>query len=425
MHSYKKVKGSKTYLIAKIGKSIKFNENSWSLIGGDNEITIFCKAVAQSHPDDKFIMISSTDYDESIPNLFKIYNKGAANYTVEHVKNALEGIKIDGIIVFSGLMSTGTMENSGLFTRASYKAGTNIQRKGLECFYNYCGPIVKYLNDTNLPWMQITTDPRHFKETLDLLNSPIKVLSQFGESHDFTHVKTLGADQEIVKDTVYCENAGVQQLCLCADNSVDTDFSERTEFNIFMNEGMTKNSRYNAVNEFIFSWCDNCGVYGKWTSEAMLNDSRFKAAIRMMDIPDVVKRTKYTFIVPIKKGWVTAKYLEMLQKGILPFMHPDYDSQHVSGLPEFLYVGSPIDLQQKIAFLEANPDEYVKLLTACQELVTSFNTWRFCEDIMNKTPKANVQGTEMTLEIAHKVQELDKKNTDLPEDNGTEALTEW
>ena len=79
-------------------------------------------------------------------------------------------------------------------------------------------------------------------------------------------------------------------------------------------------------------------------------------------LSNYLKDVKYTFIIPIQKGWVTAKFWEMINYGIIPFMHPYYDQQKHIPCPDFLRVNSPEELLEKINYLEDNPEEYKKLL---------------------------------------------------------------
>jgi phosphoglycolate phosphatase-like HAD superfamily hydrolase len=65
---------------------------------------------------------------------------------------------------------------------------------------------------------------------------------------------------------------------------------------------------------------------------------------------------------------VTSKYAEMLHYGIIPFLHPSYDTQF-NVFPEghFIRCKSPEDLKKKIDFLNENPEQYKKLFYSLQE----------------------------------------------------------
>jgi predicted CoA-binding protein len=78
----------------------------------------------------------------------------------------------------------------------------------------------------------------------------------------------------------------------------------------------------------------------------------------------MLPRVKYTFCIPIKKGWVTAKFWEMAHYGIIPFLHPTYDEQKHLDVPAFLRVKDSKELFDKIKFLEENTEAYDQLRDA-------------------------------------------------------------
>ena len=48
--------------------------------------------------------------------------------------------------------------------------------------------------------------------------------------------------------------------------------------------------------------------------------------------------------------------------GIIPFFHPGYDTEKILPVPDILRINSPEDMWEKIDYLEANPEEYQKVL---------------------------------------------------------------
>jgi hypothetical protein len=81
---------------------------------------------------------------------------------------------------------------------------------------------------------------------------------------------------------------------------------------------------------------------------------------------DVLPRLKYTVIIPIKRGWVTAKYWEMAHYGIVPFMHPEYDMQRHVPCPDYLRLNSPMDLAKRVRELNADEDKLGKVLAGVE-----------------------------------------------------------
>ena len=99
------------------------------------------------------------------------------------------------------------------------------------------------------------------------------------------------------------------------------------------------------------------------------NDHRFKGPKKFNDLQSMLPNVKYTFCIPIKKGWCTAKFWEMAHYGIIPFLHPTYDEQDNLKCPEILRVKDSADLFQKIEYLESNEDAYNNLRNELDKLL--------------------------------------------------------
>ena len=142
--------------------------------------------------------------------------------------------------------------------------------------------------------------------------------------------------------------------------------------------------RWNPVKEFIVDQNIKCDIYGKWDQEIKDEFPEwFKGETRIEKKTDELLATKYTFCVPIKKGMVTSKYAEMLHYGIIPFLHPSYDTEfNVFPEKHFIRCSSPEDLKKKIKFLEENPDAYKKLFYNLQNkyMKDSYYTGEFLDN---------------------------------------------
>jgi hypothetical protein len=124
-------------------------------------------------------------------------------------------------------------------------------------------------------------------------------------------------------------------------------------------------------------------IYGKWDERFTKGFSQFQGYRTPEEIDAVFKKTKYTLIIPIRPHWVTSKYAEMLRVGVVPFFHPDYDTQY-SVLPKdhYLRVKTPQELFEKIEELEANPEKRIKIVKELQ--------FRFLQGVRKGTFLANV-----------------------------------
>ena len=74
-------------------------------------------------------------------------------------------------------------------------------------------------------------------------------------------------------------------------------------------------------------------------------------------------------VVSIKPGFVTCKPWEMINFGIIPFLHPTYDTNNLLQFPEWLHVKNAEDFKNKVNFLENNPDKYMQLREYLQEML--------------------------------------------------------
>ena len=171
-------------------------------------------------------------------------------------------------------------------------------------------------------------------------------------------------DQNYVKNAVPSVYAGMEKMFLI-DREIQT--TEKTiNFMMVLNEGNNGvKSRYPMLKEYVLDSMEDVAIYGKWDEKTIGQDPRFKGAVKFEELQKILPSVKYTFIIPIKKGWVTAKYVEMIASGIIPFFHPTYDEQGHCRVPEFVRIKSPKELHEKIEYLNNNPDEYERILSEC------------------------------------------------------------
>ena len=131
------------------------------------------------------------------------------------------------------------------------------------------------------------------------------------------------------------------------------------KFMIVCNEG--RPSRYKDLKKYILDNVEDVDIYGKWDEKILNNDERFKGPKKFNDLQAMLPNVKYTFCIPIKKGWCTAKFWEMAHYGIIPFLHPTYDEQNNLKCPDILRIKDSQDLFDKIELLENNKEFYNNL----------------------------------------------------------------
>lgn len=381
--------------IGKVGKSILFDSNKWGAIGGDNEAPIFYENLFHNNPDVDFYLVGVSDFTRldrkeqerinkhgNVHDVWEHFNewrKGYDNdergerifYMQDWMKNAAP--KFDAGLFFMGPTATSNVWGKARKVTEPDKLASPLM---MQC--KYAGPVVDFINETGMPYAIILNDPRFFPAQMrDLFHRPKVILSQYNEVINHRAWKAY-ADMEMTHVKIPAEYKAMETIFLIGKergkaivdtpstlDSFFTDAVERKEgekdinFMIVCNEG--RPSRYNDLKKYILDHVEEVDIYGKWDERTIGDDVRFKGPKKFNDLQEMLPRVKYTFCIPIKKGWVTAKFWEMAHYGIIPFLHPTYDEQDNLKCPEFLRVKDSADLFKKIQFLEDNPDAYETL----------------------------------------------------------------
>jgi hypothetical protein len=380
--------------VGKIGKSIQFRASGGGRVdkqmtSGGIDARLLFETLILSNPNDTFVIAGRSNYYRLSPedradlnrhgnvedfwDGFKAFEKKhpepEADIEARYVEHRLKTMEP----VDSGVFLAGGTTHLSVGGRIVNKHGELA--KMLMASKIYQGSLHHFINETKLPYVLLVTDPRCFPEPFgDVFVMPAKVLSQYEEEVVVPH-RTSYAGQDEIEEVVKTEYRGIETLYVMEDvskrkKSVESFFDESPkrdiEMALFLNEG--RPSRYRDVVDFVFPACPNAKVYGSW-SDKVLADPRFEAT-PMSQLTHLFDRIKYTFCVPIKRGWATGKFWEMTSFGIVPFVHPEYDVQRNIGFPEWLRVSSPLELREKIDMLEAHPQRYDALWKVLNEVVT-------------------------------------------------------
>ncbi len=408
-------------MIGKVGKSILFDSSKWKSWGGDLDAPLFYENLFHHNPGINFYLLGKSDFSKISKQLRDRINKHGnvydlyvglneyqkersrywkeiykdkytgtnleqysnASCTSEYITNVVAPTlpKIDVGIFFSGPDGVSNIPNA-----VSLSKTPDVLASPLVSLIGYTAPIYEFINNNNLPYIYLCTDPRYYPSRAnDLLFPPKKVISQFNDIVKHSHY-TSYRDVSRITHTIPIEYNKLETIFLLdksrdveSSNNIqestsltgffdDNDSSTRSSFNIVLNEG--RPSRYASLEKYILSNINDVAIYGKWTHPATKHDIRFKGSKHINELDEILRHTKYTFIIPIKPGWVTAKFWEMLYFGIIPFMHPDYDTQNNLDVPEFIRIKSPTDLREKIQKLESDPIFYEELKSQLMSKMT-------------------------------------------------------
>lgn len=362
---------------AKIGKSIKFAGKGYTPTGGDNEPEGCLLALANRNPNITFYIVGRSNYKSltqfektelfpynNVIDIWDFYDSKnpIEDHVIEYLKK--ENIEIDFSVFMIGQI--GQVSIPGKIHKLKDK--TPGFASVIEMTLNYTSPIIKWINETEVPYLEIVNDPRYVcNQTRDMLRGPIYSLSQYDYRYSRKFIKSY-EDQEQITEVVNSYYSGVETLFCVGREIPDTKLNEQKtgSFTIVLNEG--KPSRYKMLSEWILQNIDNVSIYGAWDNENAKSDLRFEGSRQLEEIQKIMSNVKYTFIIPIKEGWVTSKYIEMIHAGVIPFLHPTYDMQNHLHLPRFLRPHDPEQLMEHIKYLEDNDDYRLKLINDLQKM---------------------------------------------------------
>ena len=260
----------------------------------------------------------------------------------------------------------------------------------------YSAPVVHWLNMSKLNWFMVMTDPRYVKmnqKWRDLVNGPKEAVAQYNDEINFHHFDTYpnpSHGTEII-DKLKLTYSGVEKMNLINEDINRPDDERDVKFSIVAMQSAYGKAEGDYRLEALKSWIFNqpggkdCHVYGKWDERFTKGYPQFQGYKTPEEIDDIFKRTRYTLVIPIRPNWVTSKYAEMLRVGVVPFLHPDYDTQF-SLVPKdhFIRVYTPKDMSEKIAQLEANPEMRIKLVKELQvKFLQGVRKGTFLADVFN------------------------------------------
>lgn len=364
----------KNIAFAKIGKSIKLASKSLSPIGGDSEAPAVLRALANNNPDKTFYIVGRSDFkrltERERLDLFKYDNVvdvwEKANYKLspedvydapfyQHITNWLSSnnVKIDLGVMMVGQIGTVTVPG-----RIEQVKNRDLKASVIDMTKHYTSPLSVWLNDSKVPYIEVVNDPRYvMNQARDMFHMPAVSLGQYDYVYDHDPIKSY-EDQDRHRVYVNSKYAGME-TAFCYGRSIPSLCEKKTDMLIVLNEGNP--SRYNFLKEWILDHNSEVEVYGKWDDERTVTDTRFKGSEDIEVLQKKLRTAKYTFIIPIRKGWVTSKYIEMIHAGVIPFFHPTYDEQLHINVPKILRPSNPKELAESINHLQSN-DNYRKAL---------------------------------------------------------------
>ena len=402
--------------IGKIGKSIKFGPEEKgtgkkAMTAGSIDARIIFQTLIKFNPQDTFYLIGRSNFSRLKPevrkkvdphgNVVDVWAKFKDWFDnqddkdevteswryMEHVIQTEEKFDI-GIFIAGGVLEYAVQGKT-------LKDGKPI--KTLMAAAKYAGPIHHFINETKIPYMVLSLDPRCYpKPAKDILIPPKRILQLINETVEVEHRVSYESNEMII-DKVPAVYSGIETLYVVEDEepAVLDNFFDEPEYErdinmvLWLNEG--KPSRYNDLKNFILDSVEDVQVYGVWNEKA-LKDPRIEQ-VAMSELSWQFPRTKYTFCIPIAPGWATGKFWEMIKHGIIPFMHPEYDEQKNIGFPEELRVKDSNDLLEKINLYNDDEVLYNRLHKQLKDMITpDKKSGKYMNDIIMKNAEEVLNG---------------------------------
>lgn len=383
-----------------IGSAITFKGNRYSRWNGQAEYFHLLYALSRRPNVEQIYILSANDWDK-LPDEDKKYldpyskvksayqfvdlkswksklkksymnddERLDAEYQYTHfLSESLKDIQIDRCILYA---SQGMRSPIAIPGQLRIKREPKTRGKVLAMSMNYSSPILNYLNASSVPWDLLGTDPRYMEENMyprGILNLPQKVFAQknftakwesldhyasyddYSESYKSVSIHYAGIESVNTFGEVLHNESKDKDLMIVANNLMGPDGN------------LKANKRYLSIKEYILDQNIDAHIYGDWPESVLSEHPQFKGFLSGSDIDSFLRKTKYTVLFPLIKGWASGKFGEMLLCGVIPFMHPLYDEQKniLPNIP-FIRITSPEDLKRKIDFLNKNEGERISLL---------------------------------------------------------------
>jgi len=375
-------------IIGKFGKSISFESSKWGIIGGDSESAIFIWSMAHLYPEDNFYIVSRNDFsklpiaiktkinkNDNIIDVWENYDKSIHNQSwIKHYFDSNK-IKIDFGLLYSGLAGSSTIENMMYLKNGEFAKPMSFSK-------NYTGIITNYLNQSNVPYMEIGEDSRFFPLVArDLYNRSRRILSVKNTSLTCKHIGSQ-ENQELVTSKIPVSDIGHSYMFLMNEDKsklLKSPNKRNTLVSIIMHGTASHHktvNKYSIIKDYILDIFPETMVYGRW--DLSIVDEKYHKNIKeipMTDLHDELYDTKYTLSIGGSNGYPTSsKFWKMLIFGIIPFFYKEEDIEKFS-VPNFLYVKNPKDFRNKVEKLENDIDFYNEIWYTLQNIILQDDLW--------------------------------------------------
>ena len=132
----------------------------------------------------------------------------------------------------------------------------------------------------------------------------------------------------------------------------------------------------------------DCKVYGRADTWQILKfGDKHKGELKYDEITAITRGALASLCVPIRKGWVTSKYVEALLNGCMPVFHEDYAIDLLSVMrDEDLFIVNCADhLRHVMSIFKYNPDMVISTVRRLQrDLIEPYRSGALLSDAIMK-----------------------------------------
>lgn len=389
----------KNIVIGRLGLTIKFTGIKIGTQTACDTDRMIYSTLSQMNPDFNFYFIGPSDlhkltkeeYDEIFPchNVFSAWTNDLRKS--RDFSKIIKYFNDNNITIDFALLNTGG--SSPACVPNFYPKKDGGVRKLLISQINYMGPYIYTLNHLGCPVYCMADDARNILLNFrDLWNRERKVFTQANHKLEtITHITSM-TDFTLKTDIIDCLYAHIERIDLIGmpDNWKDRiDLNRKLKSpkeshllvishgngtNKINSNHTIKNGRFKGYKEYVIdnfkdTIYNKSKIYGKWTEDIYEQYPNNFEDKPMIELNDILKDARYSLVYSQIKNFVTVKPWEMVANGIIPFIHPDYDPEHILGLPDYVYIKDPEDFKNKIIELDNNDELYLKVIKNCMNCI--------------------------------------------------------
>lgn len=389
----------KNIVIGRLGLTIKFTGIKVGTQTACDTDRMIYSALSQMNPDFNFYFIgpnnlhklTKEEYDEIFPchNVFSAWTNDVSKS--QDFSKIIKYFNDNNITIDFALLNTGG--SSPACVPNFYPKKDGGVRKLLISQINYMGPYIYTLNHLGCPVYCMADDARNILLNFrDLWNRERKVFTQANHKLEtITHITSM-TDFTLKTDIIDCLYAHIERIDLIGmpDNWKDRiDLNRKLKSpkeshllvishgngtNKINSNRTIKNGRFKGYKEYVIdnfkdTIYNKSKIYGKWTEDIYEQYPNNFEDKPMIELNDILKDARYSLVYSQIKNFVTVKPWEMVANGIIPFIHPDYDPEHILGLPDYVYIKDPEDFKNKIIELDNNDELYLKVIKNCMNCI--------------------------------------------------------